>query len=176
MSLVSQNDQAEILCKHFADSLALAEVCSTGARVVDLGSGAGFPGLPLAVARPDIDLWLVESSAKKTSFLLHVISLAEVRNAHVANTRIEALVSDPRHSGRYSLAVARAFGELVEFLRSALPLLSESGRAVAMKGPRYRAELDNADVPDIGFLPPQVTEYQLPDGSERRLLCFERRP
>jgi 16S rRNA (guanine527-N7)-methyltransferase len=173
VALVSQTAPREIVCKHFADSLFAARSCGSRDRIIDLGSGAGFPGLVIAIAIPDASVCLVESRRKKASFLNEVIASARVNNALAVEARIEKLSDEEQHRRCYTVAFSRALSGLVEFLRFARPLLRDHGRAIAMKGPRHGEELKGLDPREEGFAPPDVTRYTLPDGSDRCLLEFK---
>lgn len=177
VALVSQNDPWVVLCKHFADSLVAGAYCDPTATVVDMGTGAGFPGLVIAIAQPTARVTLIESKQKKISFLFQVISAARVENARVVAARIESAVRDPQQAGRYSLAISRALSDLRGFLDLAAPFLPMAGTAVAMKGPAFRAELrllSESDLKRAGFAPPHAYRYELPDGAKRVLLSFRR--
>ncbi|OFV88594.1 MAG: 16S rRNA (guanine(527)-N(7))-methyltransferase RsmG [Acidobacteria bacterium RBG_16_68_9] len=169
IALISQRRPEAIICKHFADSLVAASLCRGGERVTDLGSGAGFPGLPVAIARPEASVCLIEATGKKVSFLLNVIAQATVSNATVAEGRIERLAQQPQFRGRSDMVISRASFDIASFLSLAKPFLAPGGRAIAMKGPCYAEELGRLS----GAPPPStVTSYRLPDGSERVLLTF----
>lgn len=176
MSLVSQDHPDEIRCKHFADSLGAAALCSEGESVVDIGTGAGFPGLPIAILRPGCPVLLVESNRKKVSFLLDVVSHLDLRNATVAETRAEAGPFVSAQGGKHSVVISRAFSAIPDFLRIALPLLRPGGRALAMKGPNYEAELADPAIVALGAVLLGETPYSLPDGSRRVILAFGANP
>jgi 16S rRNA (guanine527-N7)-methyltransferase len=165
---------AEIVCKHFLDSLALVPELSPGENLADIGSGAGFPGLPLAIVRPDVSATLFESNRRKASFLLEVASRLTLPNVTVLETRVEAALETSEHRGRYSAVVSRAFGPLADFLRLASGLLRPVGRAIAMKGPRLEEELAALTLVDFGMGAGSIRRYRLPDGSPRSLLFLRR--
>jgi 16S rRNA (guanine527-N7)-methyltransferase len=134
---------ADIAMKHFLDSFtALAVRSWTGReRVVDVGSGAGFPGLALRIALPGIRVTLVESMGKKARFLEEVTTTLGLDGTEVRNERAEALARQRRE--RYDVATARAVGTLGAVVEYLLPLLRVGGDAIAWKG-RLDAELDGA--------------------------------
>jgi len=171
-ALVSQWAPLEIACKHFADCLPVTRLCHAGDRMIDLGSGAGFPGLVMAILIPQSFVCLVESKRKKVSFLCEVIGAAALHNAQALEERIEKLAGREQHCGRYSVATARALSGTADFLDLARPFLGQKGRAIAMKGPKYDEELAGLDVRRHGFTGPEITRYSLPDGSERAILEF----
>lgn len=170
-SLVSTDSPAEIVMRHIADSLALAPLVPSGARVADIGSGAGLPGLPLAIACPDARMVLVEPRRKRANFLRDAARAAGVANALVAEARVEEL--PPAESAGFDLVVSRAFGPLADFLDAVQPLARRGSprcRIVAMKGPR--GEEEAAGVADRhGF--PELVRYDLPGRDARVLLVYE---
>ena len=162
ISLVSQRAPAEIIAKHVADSLFVASCCAEGEPVIDLGSGAGFPGLPIAVARPGARVCVVESRGKKASFLEEARRVASIPNALICHRRIESMALDSAHRGRYTVATARALTNPVAFFRLARPFLAAGGWAIAM------CSIGQAGAPEL----PDAEEirYLLPDRIPRRLL------
>ena len=170
IDLVSQSDPDVIVTKHFADCLVPARFCPESGSIADIGSGAGFPGLVLAIALPRARLRVIESRAKRASFLAEVVRVAKIENAAVINARVESLVDDETHRHAYDLAISRALGSLGEFISLARPLLRPAGSVLAMKGPRFADELEALTNPRA---PCELTHrYRLPDGSERALLGF----
>jgi 16S rRNA (guanine527-N7)-methyltransferase len=128
-NLTAIRDPVEAVNKHILDSLAVLPHLR-GLAVADVGSGAGFPGLPLAIADPDRRFCLIESSGKKARFLHHVIARLELPNVEVAAVRAESC--RPRQP--FDCVVARALGSLAEFVRVAGHLSGQGGRLLAMKG------------------------------------------
>lgn len=165
LSLVSQEDPGQILDKHFADSLFVAGHCGERESIVDLGSGGGFPALPVAIARPDTQVVLVESRGAKASFLEEARRIASIGNASVHHARIEALGREPEQRSRYQIATARALATSAEIASWAQPFLAPGGRIIALRS-----------VGEIGASePPNAREirYELPDGTKRRLLIID---
>ena len=173
IALISQNNPVEIACKHFADSLFTAGVCRESEKVVDLGSGAGFPGLVIAITRQPVTVSVIDSKRKKVSFLSDVISSLRLTNAEAVEARIESVALDPRYARQYTVATSRALASTADFLSLARPFLRNQGRAIAMKGPLYQQELDELDLRGTGFNAPQIKAYELPDKSQRVLLEFK---
>lgn len=146
--LTSLKDPEAIERRHFAESLALLEtVESLGALaspVVDIGSGAGFPGLPMKIVCPELDITLVEATGKKAAFLAALVRELALSGVTVVNARAEDLGRDLAHRGRYALAVARAVAPLRTLLELALPLLAAGGRLAAQKGSGAEREVREA--------------------------------
>jgi 16S rRNA (guanine527-N7)-methyltransferase len=168
VDLVSQSEPDVIVTKHFADSLVPARFCPEDGTIADIGSGAGFPGLVLAIALPQASVRVIESRAKRASFLAEVVRVAKIGNAAVVHGRAEEL--GDQHREAYDLTISRALGTLSEFLALSRPLLRPSGRVLAMKGPRFAEEIDA--LPDPRPAHDLIHQYRLPDGSERALVKF----
>jgi 16S rRNA (guanine527-N7)-methyltransferase len=131
------------------DSLAVARWIHPEDSVLDVGSGGGFPGIPLKILMPSLPVTLIDSSRKKNSFQRHVIRTLGLINIDALQTRVEALSANPdRLSGggrkTFSVIVCRAFTDLARFVETAMPLLAPAGRIIAMKGRISSEEL--ADV------------------------------
>ncbi len=129
INLTAITDPAEAVDKHLLDSLAVLPHLK-GLAVADVGSGAGFPGLPLAIADPDRRFCLIESTGKKASFLRHVVARLELPNVEVVAERAESF----RPPASFDSVVARALGPLADFIRVAGHLAARDGRLLAMKG------------------------------------------
>lgn len=135
-NLTAIREPAEVVDKHLLDSLAVLP-CLRGLSVADIGAGAGFPGLPLAIADPDRRFTLVESTGKKAKFLRHAAAVLDLPNVEVVQGRAEAL----KPSQPFDSVISRALGPLAEFIRVAGHLAARGGRLLAMKGKVPDAEL-----------------------------------
>ena len=140
INLTTICDPYEMAIKHFVDSIAPIRYCNPMSRVLDMGSGAGFPGLPLKVWQPDIELTMVDAVRKKVSFLKHVIRLIGLKNARVFHARVEDISLDQTVAA-FDTIVCRAFGNLKYIVECALPLLSEDGQILVWKGHKPEKEL-----------------------------------
>jgi 16S rRNA (guanine527-N7)-methyltransferase len=119
-------------------------------HIIDIGTGGGLPGIPLAIARPDLRITLLDSTAKKVSLLDQFISTLKLANVTAIQNRAEALGHDKRHRQQYDVAVSRAVGHMSAVLEYSLPLVKVGGRVLAMKGPRLEQELaEAADALDV---------------------------
>jgi 16S rRNA (guanine527-N7)-methyltransferase len=169
LSLTGATSESAIVHDHIIDSLSIARFIQAGQRVADLGSGAGFPGIPLAIAGPEAAIWLVESRRKRANFLREAIRQCKLDNVQVIEGRAESLPAES--VGTFDIVVSRAVWTISDFLEMAKPLLRIGGQAVAMKGPRGLAESTSHPA----FSQPHVVRYELHDGIERMLLVFEKR-
>lgn len=150
MNLTSVIDYSEVQVKHFLDSLtvlpALGTPLSPSARVVDVGAGAGLPGLPIKLVCPDLHLTLVESTGKKANFLRHMVDTLALAGVDVVTGRAEELGHNPELRGSFDLALARGLARLPTLLEYTLPFTRGGGLVAAWKhgGEGLKAELDSA--------------------------------
>ena len=146
-NLTAVRDRDTAWRRHIIDSLTLLpglEALGKNATVIDVGSGGGLPGAPIAVARRDLQVTLLEATGKKARFLQQCISELPLPNARVIQQRAENLGRDPAHRQQYDVALCRAIGPMNVLAEFALPLVKVGGRVLAMKGPRVEQELDQA--------------------------------
>lgn len=143
LSLTSIADPAGIIRKHFLGSLDFLYGFTPlpGLPLLDVGTGAGFPGIPLKLWHPEIALDLVESSHRKAAFLQHVCRTLDLGEVRCLVARVEALADDPAIQGRYAVIVSRGVGSLRRWLPAALPLLQGKGRILLEKGPEALREV-----------------------------------
>ncbi len=164
VALLGRGESARLSDKHLPDCLFAAARCAESGRFADLGSGAGLPGIPVAIARPGATVELVEARGKKASFLAD--ATRDVGNAKVVNCRIEDL------QRTYDLALARALAPLPRLLELARPTLEAGGKLLAMKSAAYADELAECDLGRSGFELVEPAEYELPSGEPRVLLIL----
>jgi 16S rRNA (guanine527-N7)-methyltransferase len=147
INLTAIREPEQIRIKHFLDSLTCLMVMrdTPRARVVDVGSGAGFPGLPLKIYFPAMQLTLVESIGKKADFCRHVIQKLGLEGVQVVQERAETLGRMPEHRQQYDWALARAVAVMNVLVEYLLPLARIGGAAIALKGERAPAEAHAAE-------------------------------
>ena len=136
MNLTAIRDRPSQLTKHLLDSLAVLPYLQ-GERIADVGSGAGFPGVPLAIIEPHRHFTLIESTGKKCRFLEHVRDTLELKNVEVVQSRAEGYKPEVR----FDTVIARAVGPIADLVKVAGPLVVGGGRLLAMKGRYPEAEL-----------------------------------
>jgi 16S rRNA (guanine527-N7)-methyltransferase len=142
-SLVSKGDECRIVERHFLESAALLhlERIAAAAEILDLGSGAGFPGVPLKILKPELCLTLLDSRRIKTLFLENLIQKLELDRVSVVCERAENLKSHPDFQNKFEVVLSRAVGDLLKVYRWARPFLKPAGVFVAIKGSQLEAEL-----------------------------------
>jgi 16S rRNA (guanine527-N7)-methyltransferase len=146
LNLTTITDEREVVIKHFLDSLSVLVGLSglpspLSPRLIDVGTGGGFPGLPIAIARPGWQMTLLEATAKKTDFLKVVVADLGLPNVTVQWGRAEELGHDPTHREQYDGAVARAVAELAVLVELCLPFVRPGGRFVAQKASKVEEEV-----------------------------------
>ncbi len=168
-NLTAIRDPLEVVRKHLLDSLSVVSYLQ-GRRIADVGSGAGFPGLPLAIAAPDRDFTLIEATAKKVRFIDAAIATLDVANAQPQNVRAEAW----RPPQPFDTVVTRAVGSLADIVRVAGRLCAADGVLLAMKGRYPQSEI--AALPR-GWAVAQSHRLRVPGvDAERHVLVLSRTP
>ena len=173
-NLTAIRDPQEIHIKHFLDSLTCSLVLrekSIG-RMIDIGTGAGFPGIPIKILYPNIQLTLVESVGKKAEFCRHVVRILDLQGVEVVQERAESLGQNPSHRELYDWAVARAVAILPVLAEYLLPLVRVGGSMLAMKGESGPAEAHSAEraLRVLGGHLRQLLPVTLPGVAEERYL------
>ncbi len=166
----------EIRSKHFLDSLT----CLQGfkepwpTRLIDIGTGAGFPGIPLKIAFPHLRLTLVESVGKKADFCRHMVEMLQLDRVDVIQSRAEDLGQAVDHREVYDMAVARAVAALPVLAEYLLPLVKVGGRVIAQKGESAPAEVHAAEhaLRVLGGRVHQITPVELPGVADERFLVI----
>lgn len=145
--LISPADQCRLVPRHILDSLVLLRALEplAGARVLDVGSGGGFPGLPLKICRPQIDMTLLEPMEKKVFFLRHACQALKLKGVSILRQRADEHVSETNTNGKFDLVLTRALASLERLAPMCLPFLREGGLMVAYKGPRAEKEVASAE-------------------------------
>lgn len=171
-NLTSITNPEEIKIKHFEDSLSVLDYIKEGSKVLDIGAGAGFPGIPLRIEK-DFDLTLIDSVNKKVNFMNEVIKKLGLSNARAIHTRAEDFAKEERES--YDVVVSRAVANMSTLSEYCIPYLKVGGIFIALKGPRADEELEAAQnaIKILGSKVKKVDYFNI-DDNERVNIIVEK--
>jgi len=175
INLTSLRDDRDIVVKHFADSMTLIGALGEAESLLDIGSGGGFPAIPLKILLPKLSVVSVDSVEKKILFQRHAARLLRLLDFTALHARAEGLVE--KYSSHFDCIVSRAFSDLPYFASLALPLIQDTGLIIAMKGKDGRQEADDARerLADLGAMIDDCIHLKLPvSGDERYLIVLKK--
>jgi 16S rRNA (guanine527-N7)-methyltransferase len=167
INLTAIKKDKEIAVKHFLDSALYIKAFRQPTEfdsLLDIGSGAGFPGLPLKILRPEIDLTLLEPNHKKTAFLVYMIGALDMKNACVVSTTIDQFAKDSKRHQKFSYITARAV-HMSSLLKASRPLLNQNGWLILSRGTPVTESMEIN-----GFAIVKVYKHELPYGLGKRML------
>ncbi len=174
MDITNITDHDEMYIKHFLDSLLLEKtgINFDGLSLIDIGTGGGFPGIPLKIGHPSLKLTLLDSLRKRITFLEDVINKLELTNSHAIHGRAEEYANKAEYREKYDIATSRAVAELRTLVEYCLAYVKLGGYFIAMKGPNYQEELKLAQnaIFQMGGKLDKVIDYELPGGMGSRSL------
>lgn len=179
-NLTGLKSDEDIIIKHFLDSLLYLKVIPVypvrkqknstvvnALKIADAGTGAGFPGIPIKIMRPEIDITLIESSKKKTAFLRHILRVLSLNGVKVLDERVENL--GRKYEKTYDVIVSRATFKIEDFIKKTCPYVKENGVLVLSKGPKVFEEIK--ELKDKGVIK-KITRLSLMN-NERNLLVIK---
>lgn len=177
MNLTAITDPDGIAVKHFADSISVltATEFAENARVLDIGTGAGFPGIPLLIMRPDLDLTMLDSTAKKLKYVANTVEELGL-SANVLHTRAEEAGQSKEYRETFDIVCSRAVAALNVLCEYCLPFVKVGGYFVAMKAAKAQEEIDGAKAA-IKLLGGKIVEeksFKLSDGGERNIIIIKK--
>lgn len=174
INLTAIESDADIVVKHFLDSLTLCRFLKGNERLLDIGSGGGFPGIPLKLAMPGLNVTLLDSVQKKVFFLRHVMRFLDLTGIEAQAGRAEDLAISATYKHSFDCVTSRALSELKDFILLGVPFLRPNGALLAIKGPAITEELKAASGID-GIGPPEVFEIPLPFSKRTTTVVLVRR-
>jgi 16S rRNA (guanine527-N7)-methyltransferase len=175
INLTAIRDDEEVVVKHFLDSLTLLKIGAIKGHLLDLGSGGGFPAIPLKIVCHDLRITSVDAVEKKVVFQRHIARLLSLHGFEALHARGEELA--PHHASSFDWVVSRAFSDIPTFVGMALPLIKPEGTIVAMKGRGGRDEARGAEAAlrELGAEVCDIIEFPLPvTGDSRALISIGR--
>lgn len=177
MNLTAITEEQDVIVKHFCDSLypLVKFDVPKSAKIIDVGTGAGFPGIPLLIARPDLKLTLLDGLNKRLVFLSDVLSAISLE-AEIVHARAEEGATDKNYREKFDIATSRAVARLNILSEYCLPYLKKGGIFLALKGPAAAEELKEAQnaLKVLGGELESSEEYRLSDDSERTILSVRK--
>ena len=144
MNLTAITEPQDIIVKHFVDSLTIEKYISKDAKIIDIGTGAGFPGVPLSIARSDIQVTLMDSLNKRITFLDEVVKENNLKNVDTVHSRAEELARNKDFREQFDVVTSRAVASLNVLLEYMLPFTKVGGYCICMKGSNIEEELNNS--------------------------------
>lgn len=171
LNLTRITDPQEVILKHYIDSMVLAKFI-TGVTFADLGTGAGFPGVPLKILRPDLDIVLLDSLKKRLDFLEVVIKTLSLTGIRTVHARVEDLGRNMHYRGHFDTVSSRAVARLPILLEYALPVLKVNGLFLAPKGSQFEVELAESKkaLLLLGGKIESIEHFNLGEGAEHRVV------
>ncbi len=165
INLTAITEPKEVVLKHFVDSLTISKYIKEDAYIADIGTGAGFPGIPLKILRDDISIVLVDSLNKRINFLNIIIEELHLDNIKTVHARAEEFGRDKEYREKFDYVTSRAVANLSTLSEYLVPLTKVNGRCLCMKGPDSNKEINNAKnaIKILGGTIENVYEFNLPN-------------
>ena len=164
INLTAIKNEKDIIVKHFIDSIAFKDKIE-GNRIIDIGSGAGFPGIPLKILMPEKDITLIDSVNKKVMFMNNVIQLLDLKKIESLHVRAEDLAYDKNYREKYDIAVSRAVANMSTLVEYMLPFVKIGGKCICLKGPNCNNEIEDSKkaIKILGGKIEEIIPYQVED-------------
>lgn len=178
VNLTAITNQTDVIIKHFLDSVLCAKELSENAKLIDVGAGAGLPGIPLKIVRPDLDVTLLDGLNKRIVFLDAVINKLELKNIKAVHTRCEDYARKPEYREQYDYCVARAVAKLNTLSEYCLPFVKVYGFMIAYKSRNAQIEIKEAEKV-LSVLGGKLTDIKITDieeiEAERDILFIQKK-
>ena len=174
INLTAITDPKEVIIKHFVDSLTIEKYIPQGATLVDMGTGAGFPGIPLKIYRNDIKTTLVDSLNKRIKFLDEVISQLNLERIETIHARAEEFGKNKKYREKFDIATSRAVANLATLSEYLVPLIKVKGKCICMKGPDIEEEIKNGKkaIKVLGGNIARIDSFKLPITDIKRTILI----
>lgn len=174
INLTAITNPEEIVLKHFIDSLTINKYIEKNKNIVDVGTGAGFPGIPLKIYRPDVKVTLVDSLNKRIIFLNEVIDNLKLSDIYTVHSRIEDFGKDKKYREKFDYVTARAVANLSVLSEYLIPITKVNGKCICMKGSEIEEEVDNSKnaIKILGGKIEKIEKFDLPNTDISRNLVI----
>lgn len=172
MNLTAITEPNEIILKHFVDSLTILKEINDNSKVVDVGTGAGFPGIPLSIANESLKITLVDSLNKRLIFLQEVIEKLELKNVEIIHSRAEDFGQNKKYRENFDFATSRAVANLSTLSEYLIPLVKINGKCICMKASDVEEEINQAKnaINVLGGTIEKIEEFKLPESDIGRTI------
>ena len=170
INLTAITEEKDIIQKHFVDSLTILKYTNNNDKIIDVGTGAGFPGIPLKISNETLNITLLDSLNKRILFLNNIIEKIELKNIKTIHSRVEDSATDMQYREQYDIATSRAVAQLNVLLEYLLPLVKIGGKCICMKGGNIEEEL-NASKNALNILGGRISKidtFELPNSDIKR--------
>lgn len=178
INLTAITDEKEIILKHFIDSFTINKFINSGDIMLDIGTGAGFPGLPIKIIRPEVDVFLMDSLNKRINFLNEVIESLQLKNIEAFHSRAEEMAKNNKFREKFDVVTSRAVAKLNILLEYMLPYTKIDGKCLCMKGPNIEEEIKEAEkaLKILGGEIEKIEKIILPDSNiERNIIIIRKK-
>ena len=170
INLTAITEQNEVIQKHFIDSLTILKYLEDNNKIIDVGTGAGFPGIPLKVSNETLNITLLDSLNKRILFLDNIIEKLKLDKIKTVHSRVEDAAINPQYREKYDVATSRAVAQLNVLLEYLLPLVRVGGKCICMKGGNIEEELQNSkkSLEILGGKVEKIESFELPNSDIKR--------
>ena len=172
INLTAITEPGEVINKHFIDSISILKQIESKDKVVDIGTGAGFPGVPIKIANPSIEITLVDSLNKRINFLKEIIKELDLKGIEAVHARAEEFGQSKAYREKYDVVTSRAVARLNILVEYMLPIVKVGGKCICMKGPESEEEIKEAQkaINVLGGTIKNVEKFSLPETDINRTI------
>lgn len=172
INLTAIIEPKEIILKHFIDSLTISSQIQQSITIADIGSGAGFPGIPLKIVNPEKELVLIDSLSKRVNFLNEVIKKCNINGITAIHARVEEIGHNSKYRGQFDVTTSRAVAKLNVLLEYMMPLVKLGGKCICLKGPNIDDEIEESKkaLNILGGEISKIEKINLPDSDNKRTI------
>jgi len=177
MNLTAITEPEEIILKHFIDSITILKEIEDGAKLVDVGTGAGFPGIPLSIMNPTLRITLVDSLNKRLVFLQEVVNKLKLENIEIVHARAEEFGQNKKYREKFDVSTSRAVANLSTLSEYLIPLVNVGGKVISMKAAEAQEEINEAKkaIEILGGKIEKIDEFNLPQSDIGRTVIIIRK-
>lgn len=176
INITAITNEKEFIIKHFIDSLTIDKYIKNYETVIDIGTGAGFPGIPLKILNKDKKFTLIDSVGKKLKVIESINNNLKLDNIEIIHSRAEELAHNSKYREKYDVAVTRAVSNMATICEYMLPFIRVDGIAICMKGPKYQEELNDAEnaIKTLGGKIESIENLKINNEIERNIIIIKK--